>query len=134
MKISLALGPRQALSPQSAWGCFTTNLALPGFGSLTAGRISGYPQAVLTLAGFALTIVFAARFFTWYVANSSRMSADEGDPIARLAELWSQVRWPLLGIGIFALAWLWALGTSLFILREARRKQPPAAEPPLLPH
>jgi hypothetical protein len=27
MKISLALGPRQPLSRQTAWGCVTTNLA-----------------------------------------------------------------------------------------------------------
>ncbi len=130
MNISLALGRRQRLSRQSAWGCFTTNLALPGFGSLTAGRISGYPQAALTLAGFGLTTVFAARFFAWYVANSSRLSSDEGDPIARLIELWMQVRWPLLGIALFAVAWFWALGTSWLILREAKREGP--AQPPLL--
>ena len=52
-KISLALGQRQALSRQTAWGCFTTNLALPGFGSLVAGRISGYFQVALAMVGLA---------------------------------------------------------------------------------
>lgn len=132
MKISLALGHRQTLSRQSAWGCFTTNLALPGFGSLTAGRVSGYPQAALMLSGFALTTVFSARFFGWYMANSSRFSSDEGDPMARLAEMWLQVRWPLLGIGLFAVAWLWALATSLLILSEAKARGGAAKEPPRL--
>ena len=61
-KVSLALGPRRPLSRQTAWGCFTTNLAMPGFGSLVAGRISGYAQAALTIGGMVLTMVFGARF------------------------------------------------------------------------
>ena len=51
MKISLALGPRRPLSRQTAWGCLTTNLALPGAGSLVAGRVSGYPQLALGVGG-----------------------------------------------------------------------------------
>ncbi len=129
MRISLALGPRRALSRQSAWGCLTTNLALPGSGSLTAGRISGYPQLALALIGFALTSCFAARFFAWYLVNKSRFSSDDGDPFARLAELWLQARWPLLGIAVFAAAWLWALATSFQILHEARRNEPPKLSP-----
>lgn len=125
MRISLALGPRQTLSRQSAWGCFTTNLALPGFGSLTAGRVSGYPQAALGLTGVGMTMLFAARFFGWYLVNSARFSSDQGDPVANLVELWIQVRWPLLSIGVFAAGWLWALVTSLQILLESRRTEPP---------
>ncbi len=125
MKISLALGRRQRLSRQSAWGCFTTNLALPGFGSLTAGRISGYIQAALALAGLALSTVFAARFFAWYAVNSARLSSDQGDPIGTLAELWAHVRWPLLGIAVFAVGWFWALVTSLIILQESKSGAPP---------
>lgn len=125
MRISLALGPRQALSRQSAWGCFTTNLALPGFGSLTAGRVSGYPQAALGLTGVGMTMLFAARFFGWYLVNSERFSSDQGDPVANLVELWIQVRWPLLSIAVFAAGWLWALVTSLQILLESKRTEPP---------
>ena len=121
MKISLALGPRRTLSRQSAWGCFTTNLALPGFGSLMAGRVSGYPQAALGLAGVALTTLFAARFFAWYLVNLSRMTGDQEDPFGTLVELWRAARWPLLGVSVFLAGWLWALVTSLQILSAARR-------------
>ena len=132
-KISLALGPKQPLSPQTAWGCLTTNLALPGFGSLAAGRIAGYPQAALGLGGLALTIIFAARFFAWYLANSSRLSDGQGDPLSTLVELWLAVRLPLLGLAIFLSGWLWALVTSVQILREARRREAAKAPPRLGP-
>ncbi len=124
-KVSLALGPRQPLSRQSAWGCFTTNLALPGFGSLAAGRVSGYPQAFISIAGLALSAFFAARFFGWYAVNSPRFNGDNGDPLATLAEMWTAVRWPLLGMAVFAAGWLWALLSSLQILAEARKAEPP---------
>jgi hypothetical protein len=104
---------------------------MPGFGSLMAGRISGYAQAALGLGGMALTTLFAARFIGWYVANSSRFSNIEGDPWGRLFELWLQLRWPLLGIAVFLAGWLWALVTSLLILHEAKHTEPPSV-PPLL--
>jgi hypothetical protein len=131
MKISLAPGPRQALSPQTAWGCLTTNLAVPGFGSLLAGRAIGYLQAVLGLIGLALTLGFGIRFFWWFFRNWSRMQDPAADPMAVLGELWQAVRWPLLGIGLFAVSWLWALGTSWTIVREARRAQA-ESRPPVL--
>src|SRR6266568_7357773 len=112
MKISLALGPRQPLSRQTAWGCFTTNLALPGFGSLVAGRISGYPQAALMLVGLIVSLLGVARAFTWYAANGSRLQDPQGDPLANLTDMWLAIRWALLGLGVFGLGWLWALFTS----------------------
>ena len=131
MKVSLALGTRRPLSRQTAWGCLTTNLALPGFGSLAAGRVSGYPQAALALVGLTLSAVFATRFFTWYLAHGAELQ-NEIDPLASLSTLWAEVRWPLLGIGIFFLGWLWALVTSFMILSEAkageRRSVPPRLE------
>ncbi len=131
MKISLALGPRRTLSPQTAWGCLTTNVALPGFGSLLAGRRSGYPQAALALGGTALTVVCGVHFITWYVANWSHLQNPGGDPFDSLTQLWQAVRWPFLGIGLFALGWLWALSTSLAIVAEAKRAAP-SEVPPVL--
>jgi hypothetical protein len=131
MKISLALGKRQPLSRQTAWGCFTTNLALPGFGSLVAGQATGYAQALLSVGGLMLTLVFGARFLGWYVANWSRLLGDQTDPITKLAEIWRAVRWPALGIGVFAIGWLWALATSWQILRSAKLAER-ANEPPRL--
>ena len=109
MKISLALGPRQGLSPQTAWGCLTTNLALPGFGSLLAGRLIGYPQALLACAGVLLTMIYGLGFIWWFFHNYSRLHDPAADPIATLTELWMAVRWALLGILLFAVSWLWAL-------------------------
>jgi hypothetical protein len=131
MKISLALGPRQPLSRQTAWGCFTTNLATPGFGSLLAGRVSGYPQAALYLLGFGLTLMFGARFALWYLANWSRLRGPEADPVESLGEILLAVRWPFLGFAIFAIAWLWALATSLQILRAAKKSDSPRTPPRL---
>jgi len=131
MKISLALGRRRPLSRQTAWGCFTTNLALPGFGSLVAGHATGYLQALLGIGGLALTVVLSARFFGWYLANWSRLQGAQADPVETLSELWGAVRWPLLGIGVFALGWLWALATSWAILRSAPANEPAAAPPRL---
>jgi hypothetical protein len=124
MKISLALGPRQPLSRQTAWGFLTTNLALPGFGSLAAGRKSGYFQATLTIVGMAFTMIFGIRFIIWSLSNWSRLHDPASDQFAALGEMWQGVRWALLGIGIFAIGWVWALATSLAILSSATRGQP----------
>src|SRR5690349_1176056 len=131
MKISLALGKRQPLSRHTAWGCFTTNLALPGFGSLVAAHATGYPQALLGVGGLVLTLVFGAQFLGWYVANWSRLQGAQPDPIAALGELWRAVRLPALGIGVFALGWLWALATSWQILRSAKEIENTKAPPRL---
>jgi hypothetical protein len=127
----LALGPRQTLSRQTAWGCLTTNLAMPGFGSLAAGHVSGYVQAVLAIGGMILTVVFGARFILWYVANWSRLHDLDSDPTAALGEMWLALRWPALGIGIFFVGWLWALVSSCQILRSAQEKQPTRVPPRL---
>jgi hypothetical protein len=134
MKISLALGPRRPLSRQTAWGCLTTNAALPGFGSLVAGRISGYPQAALALGGTGLTLAYGVRSLLWFAANWARFQDPEADPWAGLLDLWlaGRLRWAVLGIALFALGWLWALATSLSLLHAANRNESLHA-PPRLP-
>jgi hypothetical protein len=120
MKISLALGPRQNLSRQTAWGCFTTNLAVPGTGSLAAGRPVGYVQLALTTIGFGLTTVFGFPFIAWCLAHWDLMFGSERDVVAVFSATWHLLRWALLGIAMFLFAWLWALLTSYQILRSAR--------------
>ena len=120
-KISLALGPRGPLSRQMAWGCFTSNLALPGAGSLMAGRRVGYAQVALALVGFGLSLFFGGRVLTWLLAHYRQYFQE---PDRYLGELWGPMKWALLGIGIFALAWVWAMVTSLLIVT-----QPPAPAP-----
>jgi len=130
MKISLVPGPRQPLSRQTAWGCFTTNIALPGAGSLVAGRLSGYFQLALAITGLVLTGIFGVRFIAWYAAHWKYLR-DPADPVEALTDLWHALRWPLLAMGIFLLGWLWALGTSLQILSAAKKDPPPNVPPQL---
>ena len=131
MKISLALGRRQPLSRQTAWGCFTTNLALPGFGSLVAGHPVGYGQAVLAVGGMVLTAVFGLRFIYWNLSNWARLHDPQADPLAVLGEMWLAVRWAVLGLVLFAVGLLWALTTSMQILHEAKRKEQSSVPPRL---
>ena len=116
MKISLILHPRRPLSRAEAWGCFTANLALPGSGSLIAGRWIGYFQILLALIGLGVSLVAVVQVFIWYIHNHARLN-DSSDPFAGLAELFHQLLKPVGGIAIFAVAILWAVVTSWSILR-----------------
>jgi hypothetical protein len=131
MKLSLALGPRQPLSRQMAWGCFTTNLALPGFGSLLGRRAVGYAQIPFTVVGFGLSLIGTITTFLWLSGNWSRMQQTD-DTGKYFSEMWSHIRWPILGIGLFAFALLWALMTSLSIMSQARAAEASRPLPPKL--
>ena len=132
MKISLARGVREPLSSQTACGCLTSNLALPGSGSLLAGRASGYGQLLLALLGLVLSLIFGVRFLMWHVSNWSRLHGPDVDSIEALREIWVQLRWALLGLGIFLISMLWALITSFAILASSRRVDAPTKPPPLV--
>jgi len=131
MKISLALGSREALSPQTARGCAATNLALPGFGSIMAGRPVGYLQAAITIVSFPLTTLFGVKFFLWYLGNWSTLNNPEADPVESMMRMGHEVRWAALGIALFAVGWLWALATNASILRAAPKNED-AGKPPRL--
>lgn len=131
MKVSLALGPRRTLSRQTAWGCLTTNLAMPGAGSLAAGRASGYAQLALGIGGTLISVVLGMRFIWWFLANWSRLYGPDADLIATLGEIWQALKWPMLGFGLFFAGWFWALLTSLWIVNSARRSES-AGVPPRL--
>lgn len=137
MKVSLALGQRVPLSRQTAWGCFTTNLALPGFGSLMAGHKIGYAQVVLGQLGMVLTTIFGVRFILWYFREGREFLA-QADTLEGFSAMWGAVHWALVGMAIFFIGCTWALISSLIILREAklhelkanRSSAPPLASPP----
>ena len=122
MKLSLRLGSREPLTREKARMCFGINLGFPGSGSLMAGRLVGYPQILMTLSGILLSMLFGLRFIGWFMANWSRLQNPNGDPMENLHELWLQVRWALLGIVLFAVAWLWGLVSGLMILAAARKQ------------
>lgn len=125
MKISLALGPRRPLDRQTAWGCLTSNLTVPGLGSLIAGRAIGYVQLVIGLVGFVLSCCFGIRFIVWYFTHKTQLEGLD-DISAEFHEIWLNLRLALLGVGLVGFAWLWALASSLTIVHEARKLPPPA--------
>lgn len=121
MKLSLALGQQKILSRQVAWGCFTTNIAFPGFGSLLAGRKVGYAQIPFTIIGQGLSLVTTIQAFLWLCKNwAYYQQLQDNDPAQLFLTLWVHIRLPLLGIGIFLFALLWAMITSLSILNRAK--------------
>lgn len=131
MKTSSANANPEPPSAQTARGMVATNLALPGFGSLMAKRAAGWPQAALTVVGFALTSIFGVRFIIWFFQSMDMLYGTESDPVESLIAMWLNVRWALLGIGLFAVSWLWSLATNTEILRSARKPEP-MEKPPIL--
>jgi|SRR6185295_3203619 hypothetical protein len=134
MKISLALGQRRPLDRTTAWGCLTANLAVPGCGSLVAGRVSGYFQLLLAMAGVTLTTLFGLKFIVWYVNNWSQLQQTQADTAANFQELWARLRWAVFGMLIFLAGLFWALASSAGIILQARRDtadQPPVLAPGL---
>jgi hypothetical protein len=126
MKIFSAHAKSESSSREIARGCFTTNLVIPGLGSLTGGRKIGYLQLVLCYAGQGVTLVFGIRLILWFLAHWSEIYRPNAeDPLASLREIWPHFRLPLLGIVLFAVAWFWALLTSCQLLKEAKRKGEP---------
>jgi len=78
-----------------------------------AGRIlPGIGQLVLAVSGFAMVIAW----FVTVIIQLYGLIRGDANP--------QSVAWlGLAGFGTFALAWLWALVTSVSILREANRAE-----------
>ena len=124
MKPPSASGSPGSLDRKKAWSCLMSNLAMPGVGSLAAGHRIGWWQLIFGPGGFALTMIFGLRFILWYFANQNRLQQpQEGFDV--LIELWQEVRFALLGMAVFGIGLLWALITSISIVRLARRTTPP---------
>ena len=118
MKLSLILGKPRPLSKETAWGCFTTNLAAPGCGSLYAGKPVGYLQLAFYMTGFVMTLIFGLQTLLWYINDFSK-TQESGD-MSGIFEIWVHFRWPLLGLAMSAFGFMWALISRVGILREAK--------------
>lgn len=94
-------------------------LATPGLGTLMVGRIAlGCSQLALAIAGFLAVLTWFGCVLHQYYGQIS------GDVTVR------PVAWLGISGGIlFIASWVWALFTSLGLIREARR----SSVPPLLP-
>jgi hypothetical protein len=101
-------------------------LAFPGLGTIMAKRRVGYPQAALMLLGFAIFMAFMLWFFAGLLSAAGDFSADleQFEKLVR-SRLWIAG----LGLGLCAIAWAWALFSSLAILRAARESHRPPALP-----
>jgi hypothetical protein len=120
MKLIQRLRSRE---PQEPAICAATNLGMPGFGSLLAKRAVGWPQAVLTVAAFIMTTFFGLKFAIWFLQNRAYLFSDEADPVELLQSLWRNVRFALLGIGLFIFSWLWAMITNLSLWSAAKNSR-----------
>jgi hypothetical protein len=75
------------------------------------------------LGGVVVSTLFGVQFILWQLANWSRLHDIDADPTKTLVEIWIHLRLALLGVAIFFLAWLWALTTSLAIVRASRKAE-----------
>jgi hypothetical protein len=123
VKLVLASRVKEPANRAEAWACVTANLALPGSGSLAAGKPIGYCQLALAAVGFILSVATGIHLLGWAMQSWTAMNQSTGDPFETLLTLWRQIRWPLAGLAIFAVSWLWAAITSLQIL-SAHPKNP----------
>jgi len=112
MSASFPPPPYPPLSRAKARNAVILNqLATPGLGSLLARRwIAGTGQLVLAVAGF---ILICSWFVSVIFALYQQINSDAHPHVAN----W--LGWT--GAASFALAWLWALWTSLSLLRDAAK-------------
>ena len=126
MKGSFKLRPRRILSRGEAWACFTANLALPGSGSLAAGRAVGYWQMAASFIAFGVSVVTAIPMLEWAMSGgAAAMQSPSGDPFQQMADLWQHARWPLVGTCLFVASIAWATMTSMAILAESPKERIP---------
>lgn len=119
MKISSA---GQPLSRATARNYFLLNqFGTPGLGSFLAGhRFVGTGQILLFLIGFAL-------FMVWFIKTAIQSYKVLVEGVPPQSAGW----FGKAGVLTCAAAWLWALVTSLRILRDAKGTEPPAVPPRL---
>jgi hypothetical protein len=97
-----------------AWSCLAANLlVLPGLGSVMARRlVEGALQAALALGGTGLTMYWLVSFARLW-ASEGEFPLDGGPDFAQ----------GLMGVGVFALGWMWSLATSLAVLWAVRSRR-----------
>ena len=83
---------------------------LPGLGTFAARRrISGILQLIVSQTGFVLMLVWAISFVRDWIRAGS---------LPR--EITPQFKWGLIGCGLFLLAWIWSVASSIEILLDSR--------------
>jgi hypothetical protein len=105
----------EPLSLGKARNCVLINqLATPGLGSLMAGRrLAGTGQLLLAVAGFAM----ATGWFLLVLTSTYNTLVND---MPTKTPVWLGVA----GAMVFLVSWLWALVTSLQLLRSAKGSSP----------
>ncbi|MBN2508260.1 MAG: hypothetical protein JXQ71_16395 [Verrucomicrobia bacterium] len=112
-------GPRYPL-----WVCVGVNLlAFPGLGTVLARRRVGYAQAAVMVTGFLMGM----GCFVWFLAAVLAL-LQTGDEEAWRQHVRSGGAVGLAGVALCAVAWLWALASSIRLWREGRRAQAAAKD------
>jgi len=123
MKLVRASHGKGPANRQEAMACLTANLALPGAGSLAAGKSIGYWQLALAGLAFILTLVSGIHLLLWFLGNSNNINNPNADPVDNMLAILQHIFWPLISLCLFAVSILWAAITSLQIL-AAHPKNP----------
>jgi hypothetical protein len=90
-------------------------LAFPGLGTILAGRRIGYAQATLMVAGFILTMAF----LIWYLVCAGRYAVNPTWSEQEFTSRYRPYLWSLYwGLALCAFAWVWALISSVQLLRR----------------
>lgn len=106
------MNPEQShpISRSKAWVCTVTNLAVfPGLGSLIAGRFIGIVQMALCAVGFVILLIGSSHIVENFLRGGEL-------PTEIDKEVWLVI----CGSAIVLASWLWALVTSVSIVRLAR--------------
>ncbi len=93
-------------------------LALPGGGTIMAGRRVGWAQAGLALIGFVLTGVWAAHAVSSWIRTGDLPCALDGYLLTGS-----------VGALLFLVAWFWALASSVSIVRQRHASMRPVTQP-----
>src|SRR5690349_16048780 len=106
------------LTISKAWACAAMNqLAFPGAGTVMAGRKIGYAQGIIMIAGFLLTMYF----FCWYIGSLIQAPfQNDWNETVFYNEVGRRKWLGIIGAIICLVAWLWALLSSLSIVKEAK--------------
>jgi len=101
-----------------AWLSVAINqFAFPGLGTILMERRVGYLQAILMVAGFILATGFAL----WVIVCAIRYAMNPAWDEVDFRAAYQPFKWALFsGLALCAIAWLWALTSSVGILRQSR--------------
>jgi len=92
-------------------------LAFPGLGTIMMGRKVGYIQAVFMIAGFIMTVGYTG----WVIACGVRyLNHPEWSDAQYRAQYQPYGIWLRWGLACCTVAWLWALHSSVALLRQAK--------------